>query len=121
MRSFLRNLTFALNGIRLVIHSERHFQYHLVATTFVIIVGCLLSISSIEWLFVGSAVFSVLTAESFNTAIERLCNEITTERKTSIKIIKDTAAGAVLLSVFYSLLIAIVIFVPKILSVVNGL
>lgn len=121
MRSFFRNLMFALNGIRLTVSSERHFQYHLVASTLVITAGLMLSISSIEWLFVSSAVFFVLTAEIFNTAIEKLCNEVTTERKASIKIIKDTAAGAVLISVFYSLIIGTVIFLPKILSVVRGL
>ncbi len=121
MRTFLRNLVFALNGIGVVMRTERHFQYHLVAALLAFTTGFILSISPIEWLFVSSAVFSVLTAESMNTAIEELCNEITMERKPSIKIIKDIAAGAVLLSVFYSLITALVIFLPKILSAIQGL
>ena len=52
----------------------------------------------------------VLSLEAMNSAIEQVCNEITTERKESIRIIKDMAAGAVLISAIIAIVIAGLIF-----------
>lgn len=116
MKTFLQKLMNALNGIALLVRTEKHFRYHLFATFLVISIGVILSIATWEWLFVASALFSVLTAEGFNTAMEKVCDEITTERKQSIQIIKDIAAGTVLISVIYSIVVGLIIFLPKMIE-----
>jgi diacylglycerol kinase len=53
-------------------------------------------------------------AELINSAIEMLCDYVQPERHASIKIVKDLAAGAVLLAAIGSVIIGGVVFLPKI-------
>jgi hypothetical protein len=52
-----------------------------------------------------------------NSAIERYCDLITTDFHPGIKIIKDVAAGAVLVASITSLIIGLIIFIPALGSV----
>ena len=52
----------------------------------------------------------VLALEGLNTAIEKLCDEVTTKRKKSIMIIKDVAAGAVLIAAIGAAIVGVLIF-----------
>ena len=47
-----------------------------------------------------------------NTAIEKLCNRITLNQDPEIKVIKDIAAGFVLMASFYALIVAAIILYP---------
>jgi undecaprenol kinase len=116
MRTFLQKLNFALSGIGFLVRNERHFQYHLISAFSVLVLGVFFSLTQWEWLFVLSALFLVLLTEAFNTAIEKVCDEVTLEHKESIKRIKDISAGAVLLAAIYSLVIGSIIFLPKVTS-----
>ena len=51
----------------------------------------------------------VIVTEYLNTAIEFTCDFLTTERDEQIKVIKDIAAGAVLVASLTALVTAIVI------------
>lgn len=53
-----------------------------------------------------------MALEGMNSALEQLCNEVSSERKESIRNIKDIAAGAVLISAIGALAIAVFIFYP---------
>ena len=48
-----------------------------------------------------------------NSAIEKVCDKINPHKDPVIKIIKDVAAGAVLLASLVSAVIALLIFLPK--------
>ncbi len=102
----------AFNGIGILIRSERNFQIHLVAFLLVISTGFYFDIRLKEFgaiLFVSAMVFSL---EAINTAIEKLCDEVTEERKESIRVIKDISAGAVLIAAIFALAIGVLIFFP---------
>jgi len=55
----------------------------------------------------------VWVAELFNTAIERIMDFISGESHPGIKLIKDLAAGAVLLSAVTAFITGAIIFIPK--------
>jgi len=57
----------------------------------------------------------VLTAEIINTAIENIADFLTIENNNKIKTIKDLSAAAVLISALTALIIALIIFLPKII------
>jgi len=61
----------------------------------------------------------VLALELLNTAIEKLCDTISTEIQPEIKIIKDVSAAAVLLSAAGSVVTGIIIFFPKIMQLLK--
>ena len=63
-----------------------------------------------------AACIDKFTAEALNTAIERLCDKIEPNKDDKIKIIKDIAAGAVLLSSIFSATVGAIIFIPHIIS-----
>ena len=57
----------------------------------------------------------VLALEMINTSIERCVDLVTQDYKELAKIAKDVSAGAVLVVSIFSIIIGIVIFLPKII------
>ncbi len=106
----LRAFGYALNGIVLFFLKERHAKVHSVAALFIIILSFYLNITSSEWLWVLLSITLVIVTEMINTAIERLCNKLTTELDSDIKIIKDVSAGFVLISSLFAVAVAAIIF-----------
>jgi diacylglycerol kinase len=109
----------AANGIRQAFKTEMNFRIHLGATILVIVTGVVVEISTVEWLFVIGCCMFVLTLELLNTAIENLCDIVTEEYHPVIKIIKDIAAGAVLIGAIGSALTGLIVFLPKIIHLIN--
>lgn len=76
-----------------------------------VIAGLIIDLSAIEWIAVIVCIGMVIAAEMFNTCIEKVCDLYSTEEDARIKVIKDLAAGAVLVTGIASLVCAIVILV----------
>ena len=72
-------------------------------------------ISYIEWGILTITIFLVLITETLNTAIEKTVDMITKEYSEEAKVVKDISAGAVLFSAIASVIVGIIIFLPKIL------
>lgn len=81
----------------------------------VISAGFYYHISNIEWVAISFAIGFVLVSEAFNTAIEIDIDLTSPEYHPFARDTKDVAAAAVLLSVFVSMIIGLIIFLPKIL------
>lgn len=105
----------ALNGFIYAISSQPNFRFHLLATIVVILLGVIFSISPFEWLILVFTINTVLVVEMVNTSIEAMVDLITLERRADAKIAKDVSAATVLVSATLSVIVALVIFVPKIL------
>jgi diacylglycerol kinase len=76
--------------------------------------GSVLALSLIEWAIIFLLIGAVLAAELFNTVVERLCDLFSAGWMLSeIKIIKDMSAGAVALLSIVSIIVGLLIFVPK--------
>ena len=84
----------------------------------VLAIGCsiALQISLNEWICVLVCIAAVPSLEMLNSAIEKLCDLICPDYHPSIKIIKDVSAGAVLWTSMISVVVAGIIFLPKIIS-----
>lgn len=108
----------AFRGIELVVR-ERNMQVHVIAVLVVTIAGVLLNISNYEWLIVLLCFGLVMCLEAVNTAIEDVCNKLRDDLGLSYgstKNARDISAGAVLISAIMSVLVAGVVFLPKITS-----
>ncbi|UAY51675.1 diacylglycerol kinase family protein [Ferruginibacter albus] len=114
MIKLFRSFAYAGNGIRHCIVSQLNFKIHLIATVICIVLGILLHISYVEWIVVVACIAAVLALEMVNTALEEISNVISPGYNKQIKIVKDVAAGAVLISAIGSVVIAVIIFLPKI-------
>jgi diacylglycerol kinase len=76
----------------------------------VVLAGFYFSITISEWLIILSISALVLTLEALNSAIEKVCDLYSTETDSRIKLIKDIAAGAVLISAIFAAIIGIIVF-----------
>ena len=106
---------YAFSGIRFLFRSEHNSWLHAAATIVVIFLGIFLKVSSQEAALLTIAIGLVWITEFFNTCIEKMMDFISTETHPSIKLIKDVAAGAVLMAAIISVAIGCFVFLPKIL------
>jgi diacylglycerol kinase len=102
---------YAFNGIRHALRNENNFIYHLLATITIAIVGWALNFSTAEWLLVILMIGLVYTAELINSAIEKLVDLTTPDYDERAGIIKDIAAGAVLVVSITALVIGLIIII----------
>ncbi len=110
---FLRSLKYAFRGIALAVRGG-NFKIQLACAVLISLAGWYFQISSNEWLVILVCIGTVLSAEAFNTAIEKLADFIHPQQNEKIGQIKDLAAGAVLILAIISLGIAGLIFIPRI-------
>lgn len=103
----------AFKGIYRMFRYEAHAQIHLIAAIGVIVAGCLFRVSSLEWCVICICIGGVLMAEGFNTAIEKLADKVSREQDPLIGMAKDVAAGAVLILAISTVVVAALIFIPK--------
>jgi len=75
--------------------------------------GAWLEISRIEWCILALACGVVLAAEALNTAVEKLADRITTEKDEDIRLAKDVAAAAVLVTAIAAAAVGLLIFLPR--------
>ena len=114
LKSRIQSFAYAFAGLAAAFRTQTNVKIHFLAALVVVAASFYFEIDKTEWLFVLSAVFLVLVSELLNTAIEGLCDLYSSEFHPKIKFIKDVAAGAVLLSAFYALAVAGIVFIPKI-------
>lgn len=112
---YYRSLKFAFSGIRKVFLSERNFRFHTLAAILVISCGAIVGLSIAEWLFIAVAIGIVVTAEAFNSAIEKLVDMVSPEKNDKAGWVKDVAAGATLLASITAAVIGLIIFIPYLL------
>ncbi|MBC7509234.1 MAG: diacylglycerol kinase family protein [Ferruginibacter sp.] len=105
----------AANGIGLCIRQEVNFRIQLIAALTAISLGFFFNVNATEWLFIIGCCMLVLSLELLNTALENICDIVSKDFDPLIKIVKDTAAGAVFLSAAGSAVMGAVIFLPKII------
>ncbi|MBT8233740.1 MAG: diacylglycerol kinase [Saprospiraceae bacterium] len=93
--------------------TQLNVKLELVIVTVVCLYASTLSLSLTTWLLLSIALSVVLIAELFNTAIEVTCDLISLKYDINIKIIKDVAAGAVLIAAFSAFCIIIIILLTS--------
>ena len=113
--SLLSSFYFAFFGIITAIKSERNLKIHFVVTILVIFFGIYFGLTKMEWLLISFAIAGMITLELINTAIERVVDLVTTEQHPLAKQAKDIAAGAVLVYAILTVVVGLIIFLPKVL------
>ena len=119
MKKFFNAVLFALQGIRQFFSRDRNGKIQLVIGIIAIILGFTVSLTSYQWLLVLVCIGMVISLVMINSAIERYCDLVTTDFHPGIKIIKDVAAGAVLVASIMSLIIGLIIFIPALVQFLN--
>lgn len=108
----LRSFRYAWQGIRQCVGREQNLSFHLIVTVLVIGAGFAFGITTGEWTAICLCIGLVVSAELFNTAIERLVNLVSPQRHPLAGQVKDIAAGAVLVCALAAIAVGLIIFVP---------
>lgn len=113
LKKLILSFTYAFEGLAKVILTGQNISVHIVAAFVAIVLGFVLKISKLEFVAILLCIAVVIALEIMNTAIEKLCDFICSDYNRDIKAIKDIAASAVLVAAIVSVIIAAIIFIPK--------
>ena len=116
---FKDSFNHATDGIEYAINHERNLKIEIFFGIIVSIAGFLFKISILEWLVIVLVIGMVICLELVNTSIERTVDLVTKEYKDLAKSAKDVAAGAVLVMSMFSVVVGIIIFLPKIIALLK--
>ena len=116
IKRFINSFHYSWDGIKYAFKYEQSMFIHVLVTLLVVICGIVLKLDFQEWLLCIVLIGLVIATELINTAIEAVVDLACPEIHPLAKTAKDTAAGAVLVSAMASVIIGLMIFIPKIFN-----
>ncbi|MCI5871402.1 MULTISPECIES: diacylglycerol kinase [Streptococcus] len=120
-RNLSDSLEFAITGIFTAFKEERNMKKHAISAVLAVIAGLIFRVSAVEWLFLLNSIFLVITFEIINSAIENVVDLASNYHFSMLaKNAKDMAAGAVLVVSGYAFITGLIIFVPKVWTLLFG-
>lgn len=108
------SFSFAAKGIVYLFLFHRNMRLIFLCGIAAFLAGLLFKLKGIELIALCIAITLVFMAEMFNTAIEMLMNMLTHRYQLRIKVIKDIAAGVVLIASINALAIGYALFFKRI-------
>ena len=112
----IKSFSYAFAGLKVLFREEHNSWIHATATVLVVAAGFLFLISYMEWIAILIVIGMVFSAEIINSSLERTADFVKAERDDRKRDIKDLGAAAVLVCAIVAAIVGIIIFLPKILS-----
>jgi len=113
MFRYFHSVKYALNGIFYALRTERNVQIWFVVFVLTNSIAYWLNVSRNEAIIIFISMTLIGSVEYLNTAVEILADRVTKERDEQIKHVKDVAAGATFLVSTASLIVSLIILLPK--------
>jgi undecaprenol kinase len=114
-----RSFKFAADGFLHAINTQRNFRFHCFFAILMIITGIVLQINLIEFAILILTIAIVISMELFNTAIEVGIDLVSPDYQPLAKIAKDLGAAAVLTFAIASIILGLLIFGPRLLTLIS--
>lgn len=111
-----RSFVYAWQGIFRFFSTEHNAWIHLAASIVVALLAFIMKVSRAEAIVLVFAIALVWIAEMINTAIEKAMDLVSPQYDPRVKLIKDVAAGAVLIAAIAAVIAGAIIFIPKFFS-----
>lgn len=111
----LRSFAYALEGLAYILRTQRNARIEIAIAIAAVLLAAWLGITAIEWAVLALTVVIVLGLEWMNTALELAVSLASPERHPWAKAAKDVAAACVLLAAVASVVIGLLLFLPRIL------
>lgn len=108
----------AFDGLKEML-KEKNFRVHLVFMILTLLLSFILQITLDEFAIILMTICIVFSAETLNTAVERICDTVRDELKLSYeatRIPRDLGAAAVFIVSFASIIVGLSIFLPRIIE-----
>lgn len=114
-RGLWHRIRFAMAGIRHGLSTERSLKTQTLILVVVLIALLMLRPPLVWCALIAITSAAVLAAELFNTAVEQLADRLHPEEHPEIRIVKDCAAGAVLVTSLGAVVVAL-LFVLEVVA-----
>ena len=111
-RKHALSFKYAFQGIHYVLKTQANFRIHIITAILVIALAYMLRFSELEWIVLFITISFVFILELINTVFEVLVDHLWQEENPRAKIIKDVAAGAVLIGAIGAAIIGVFLFAP---------
>ena len=115
-RGFWQSVRCAFAGLAFAVRTQRNLRCHVLAACAVLVTAAILRMTRAELAVLVVVIGLVLCAEILNTAVELTIDMINATEHPVARIVKDVAAGAVLVTVFMALGVAWVLFLPRLVT-----
>lgn len=109
------SFVYAGRGLVYLVRTQQNAWIHLIVTIMVIVAGIAIDLSIDDWRWIMLSMTLVWLAEAFNTALEVICDLVSPDFHPLVKIVKDVAAGGVLITAGFAALVGLTIFVSPIM------
>ncbi|MFA4889792.1 MAG: diacylglycerol kinase family protein [Candidatus Omnitrophota bacterium] len=116
VRGFRKSLRPAFLGITYLYLHHRNMRIIFISGILAFLLGVYFHLTGIELITLCITITLVFMAEIFNTAIELLMNMLTEEYHIKIRMVKDIAAGIVVLACLNALAVAGILFLRRIIA-----
>jgi diacylglycerol kinase len=111
----IQSFQYAFSGIWYTLKTQRNAQIHLGIALIIAALGLTLNLTLTEWAILALTMGFVIAVEMLNTVAESTMDQITTEFNPQVKVVKDVAAGAVLVAALTALVVGLLILGPPLL------
>lgn len=113
-KKFIKSFKYARLGAQHAIKTQRNLWIHIGIAILVLGFAYMVKCDLIEFALLSLAIFPVLAAEMFNTAIEEMVNLLSPHQQPQAALVKNLAAGAVLLASVGAAVVGAIVFIPKV-------
>lgn len=113
-QNLVESFNAAIEGFIYVLKSQRNMRLHFLLGFFALSAGIFLNFSYLELILLCLTIALVLISEMFNTAIEHTIDLLSQDFHPLARIVKDIAAGAVLLGAVAATVVGYVLFVSRV-------
>ena len=118
IKKFLFSFTYAIKGLKYAYRNEQNLAFDVGVSLLVVIAGFLFKVSVSEWALLALTIGMVISLELINTAIEAAVDLVTEDYHPLAKVAKDTSAAAVFICAIASVVVGLIIFLPKVIDLI---
>lgn len=120
--AFFRKFKYALKGLYFSIKEEKSLVIHLIVSSIVLIVSGIINnyMEIIDWILVVIVIAIVIGVELINTAIENVVDMVAFKFNFNARKIKDISAAAALVFSIMAVVVGLLIYIPKIILIIQG-
>ncbi len=119
IKKFLNSFTYPIKGLKYAYRNEQNLAVDVSIAIIVLVLGFVFKINPMEWALLSLTIGLVISCELLNTAIEAIVDLVTEDYHPLAKVAKDTSAAAVFVFAIVSIIVGIIIFLPKLIAIIK--
>lgn len=119
--AILKKFIYAFRGLIYAIKEEKSLVIHFIVSIIVLSIAGIINkqMKTIDWIILVIVIFLVIGVELINTAIENIVDMISFKYNFNARKIKDISAAASLVFSLMSVIVGLLIFIPKFIIIFN--